>query len=85
MTNKRAARRVGVATSRDPKPNYDVIEEHTVRTPLLLGVPEAAKLLSISPTTLRELINRGEVPTVRLGRRLLIAYSDLETIASSGL
>jgi excisionase family DNA binding protein len=40
---------------------------------LLLDVPMAAELLGgISPTTVRRMIASGELPIVRLGRRVMI-------------
>jgi excisionase family DNA binding protein len=50
--------------------------------PVLLSVPEAAAALGIGRTLLWELIRRGEVPNVRLGRRVLVARSDLEALAA---
>jgi excisionase family DNA binding protein len=45
---------------------------------LLLTRSEAAATLSISVRTLDALLARGELPTRRLGRRRLIARTDLE-------
>jgi excisionase family DNA binding protein len=45
---------------------------------LLLTRSEAAATLSISIRTLDALLARGELPTRRLGRRRLIARTDLE-------
>jgi len=46
-------------------------------TPLLLNEHDAAKALSISPRLLEKLRKAGEVPFLRLGRR--VAYS-VETL-----
>jgi excisionase family DNA binding protein len=40
--------------------------------PAALTVAEAAELLRVSPRHLRELIARGEIESLRLGRRVLI-------------
>ena len=42
------------------------------------SVPEAAKLMSISESALRRLVKSGEVPSVRLGGKILIPASFLE-------
>jgi excisionase family DNA binding protein len=46
---------------------------------LLVTVEEAARLLGVGRTTMFELIGRGDVASVRLGRRRLIARKTLET------
>lgn len=46
---------------------------------LLVTVEEAARLLGVGRTTMFELIGRGEVKSVRLGRRRLIARKSLES------
>lgn len=43
----------------------------------LLSILEAAKLLRLSPFTVRLFIQRGELPIIRLGRRVLIHSNDL--------
>jgi excisionase family DNA binding protein len=45
---------------------------------LLLTVPEAAKVLRVSRAFTYELIARGDLPVVRLGRRVLIPREELE-------
>lgn len=76
MPNDHDVRRDGVATS-----SAGVLDQNA-HTPLLLSVPDAARLLGVSATLLRSLIATGEVPTVRLGRRVLVAYRDLQAIAT---
>lgn len=44
---------------------------------LLVSAPEAAKLLGIGVRLLWTMTNRGEIPHVRLGRRVLYAREDL--------
>ena len=46
---------------------------------LLVTVEEAARLLGIGRTTMFELIGSGDVKSVRLGRRRLIARKSLES------
>jgi excisionase family DNA binding protein len=47
-------------------------------TPLVLTVEEAGKLLRLSRPTAYKVVNRGEIPALRLGRRLLIPRAALE-------
>lgn len=47
--------------------------------PLLLSVKDAAKHLGVSYGLLYEMINRGEVPHVRLGKRILISRENLKS------
>lgn len=56
--------------------------DNTIRVqgdaPRLLGLKTAAGYLSLSYWTVRELIWRGELPHVRVGRRLLVDRADLD-------
>lgn len=49
--------------------------------PLLVGVPNAAHLLGIGLTFTWELVRRGELPSIKLGRRVLIPRTALEHLA----
>lgn len=49
--------------------------------PLLVDSIEAARLLGVSPRTLWDLTERGEVPCKRLGRRKLYNRAMLEEFA----
>ncbi|MBX5465669.1 MAG: helix-turn-helix domain-containing protein [Clostridia bacterium] len=40
--------------------------------PLVLTVAEVARLLRVGQSTLRQALKRGDIPHVRLGRRILI-------------
>lgn len=44
---------------------------------LTLTVPEAARILGISRTSAYEAAHRGELPTVQIGRRMLVPYKAL--------
>lgn len=46
--------------------------------PLLLTVPEAARLLGISRNLAHDLVAQGRLPHIRLGRRILIPRFGLE-------
>lgn len=47
-------------------------------TPRLLSQREAATYLGVSYWTLRDMLFRGELPTVRIRRRVLIDRADLD-------
>jgi excisionase family DNA binding protein len=49
--------------------------------PLLLRVSAAAELLGVSRSTLYQLIAKGEVPVIRIGRSVRVARRELERIA----
>lgn len=45
----------------------------------LMTLAEVTTLLHVSAWTLSRLVNSGEMPTVRIGRRRLITRADYET------
>ena len=51
-------------------------------TPLLLRISEAARLLSLSRSTLYQLIGKGELPVIRIGRTVRVTRSALERLTS---
>jgi excisionase family DNA binding protein len=58
------------------------LSTHQIQEPrVLLSLPEAAAALAIGRNTLLGLIERGELPTVRIGRSVRIPVSALETWA----
>lgn len=50
---------------------------------LTLTVEEAARLLGISRALGYELVARGEVPSIRLGRRIVVPRRALDTLLDS--
>src|SRR5690349_17829786 len=51
----------------------------------LLTVDEVAKILRVNPQTVRNWIDRGELPEVRIGkRRVRVRRSDLEEFVGGG-
>lgn len=46
--------------------------------PWTLTIPEAAKMLGISRASAYQAAARGEIPTVRFGRRILVARAALD-------
>ncbi len=56
----------------------------TIEAPLLVSVPEAARLLSVGTTFAWEMVHNGELPTVKLGRRVLVPRAAIEEIARIG-
>ncbi len=47
---------------------------------LTYTVPEAASMLGISRSTAYECVRRGEIPSLTLGRRVLITRAQLEQL-----
>jgi excisionase family DNA binding protein len=54
--------------------------QHQTTPPLLLTIPEAARILAIGRSTLYELIGRGELPTVHLGRAVRIPLEGIRAL-----
>ena len=52
--------------------------------PLLIGIRDAARLLGISPGSVRKLADTGALETARLGRRRMVPRAALERLASAG-
>jgi len=52
---------------------------------LAVGVDEAAKLLGVSPFTIRNHIASGSIRVVRVGRRVLVPMEVLEKVMAEGL
>jgi excisionase family DNA binding protein len=44
---------------------------------LALSLPDAAHSLGVSERTIRRLVEKGDLPSVRIGGRRLIRYTDL--------
>lgn len=49
-----------------------------------LTVAEIAERLKLNPQTLRNWIDRGDLPAVRIGRRVRVRRTDLERILAQG-
>ncbi len=47
---------------------------------LVLSIPEAASRLGIGRNTAYEAVRRGEIPSVRIGGRILVPISALEQL-----
>lgn len=55
------------------------------RPPLAVGVPEAARLLSISERQAWYLVKSGKLPTTTVGRRRLVLVEELRRCLEQGL
>lgn len=53
--------------------------------PLAVDVREAARLLSVSPFTVRRMLCDGRLHAVRVGRRVLVPVECLTTFVRSGV
>ncbi len=49
-------------------------------TPLAISVPEAARLLGLSRSTTYQAVKRGDIPSVRIGGRVLVPLRRLEEL-----
>ena len=49
------------------------------------SVDEAARLLGLGRSSMYELVNRGELPVVRVGRRILIPTASLAAFLGTDL
>jgi excisionase family DNA binding protein len=49
-------------------------------TRLTVSVPEAAKLLGLSRSSTYEAVRRGDLPSIRVGGRVLIPIQRLESL-----
>ena len=58
-------------------------ESVTAARPLVLSVGEAATLLGISRAHAYELVARGELPHLRLGRRVVVPKHAIEALLAS--
>lgn len=50
----------------------------TTTTPGLLGVPEIAAYLSVSERAVRDLVNRRQLPIIKIGQRIRVRRADLD-------
>ena len=49
-------------------------------TPLAVSVPEAGRLLGLSRSSAYEAVKRGDIPSVRIGGRVLVPLHRLEEL-----
>jgi excisionase family DNA binding protein len=68
-----------------PPPRVPALPEQSPQAPpkvtkRLYSIREAAEYLSLSTWTVRELIWKGTLPHVRLGRRILVDLQDLDAL-----
>ncbi len=57
-------------------------EARTTKQPLLLSAPDAAHLLGIGLTFTWQLVHSGQLPSMRLGKQVLISRHTLEQFAT---
>ncbi len=62
--------------------------QHDASTPksdqALLTIPDVARRLGLSPSTVRRLVRRGELPRIRVGRSVRFREADLTELIDSG-
>jgi excisionase family DNA binding protein len=52
-------------------PKNEVVPSEILNSSSLLSIQGAAALLKVHPNTIRNLINRGDLPAIRCGARLI--------------
>jgi excisionase family DNA binding protein len=52
--------------------------------PVSLSINNAARVIGIGRTKLYELINRGDLKTIRIGRRTLVLASSIHAMLEKG-
>jgi len=57
--------------------------EDTMENKLTLSIGEAAKLLGIGRNLCYDRVKTGEIPVIRIGRRLLVPRSALEKLLAN--
>lgn len=63
---------------RPPKPSEEVEAPDSTRTGMTYTVAEAAALLGVSRSVTYGAIQRGELPSIRIGHRILVPRDALE-------
>jgi len=58
--------------------DVDVSKDSVAMTPLLLTVEQAAVLLGLGRTTTYEIVMRGQLQSVKVGRRRLVVRDDIQ-------
>ena len=57
---------------------------HEIQDRLVLTVPEAADLLGICRNAAYEGVRRGEIPSIRIGKRLVVPRTAFEEMLRNG-
>ncbi len=70
-----AVRKINPAYPRDPFQGME---------PGAVGLPEAARLLGVSQHTARKYVRQQAIPSVRIGRRVLIPMQTINDLALTG-
>jgi excisionase family DNA binding protein len=60
-----------------------MIQENSNQNVRLMSLRQASSYLGISYWSVRSLIDRGDLPAVRFGRRLLIDKKDLDSLVEA--
>ncbi len=58
------------------------MEERLQSQPMCLRMPDAARRLGVGLTTLKAMVDRGELRTTTVGRRRMVSLSELERLAA---
>jgi hypothetical protein len=61
------------------------VEASCAIVPLAVSIPEAARLVGLSPHTIRWYIRQEKISPIRFGRRLAIPMLEIERLAKDGI
>ncbi|AGG07891.1 excisionase [Dehalococcoides mccartyi] len=70
-------------TSKEEQPKFDPDLINGER--LCLNVPEVAKIFGISRNSAYELVRQGIIPSIKLGKRIVIPRLKLEEVLKRGV
>lgn len=65
-------------------PREDDMNIPTLEGRLSVSIPEAALLLGLSRNSVYAAAGRGELPTIRVGRRILVPVGPLQELVAAG-
>ena len=74
-----------MALDRNSKSRVIGVGSESTGSTLILTIDEAAVVLRISRQSAYEAARRGEIPTIRLGRRILVPRRALERLIDSDI
>jgi excisionase family DNA binding protein len=70
------------ALAREVRERLSRLEERLKPEPRCYKLPDAAEQLGVSITTLREMLERGEIRSSTVGRRQMISRSELDRVSA---
>lgn len=69
------------AVTATPTPKAKAIDEHRLQ-PMTVTVEEAGRALGIGRNAAYEAVKRGQIPSLKLGRRIVVPIAGLEQLVA---